>query len=116
MTSESSKSNLGLPRSVWALRFVSMFMDISSEMIHALLPIYLVTVLGTSTLTVGFIEGIAEATANITKIFSYYHAFVFIYYNVNQTGVHLRAFYIHCVPFRLVQCCAHFHCQHGKSI
>jgi len=47
-----------------------MFMDISSEMIHALLPVYLVTVLGTSTLTVGFIEGIAEATANITKIFS----------------------------------------------
>jgi MFS family permease len=47
-----------------------MFIDISSEMIHALLPIYLVTVLGTSTLTVGFIEGIAEATANVTKIFS----------------------------------------------
>jgi MFS family permease len=47
-----------------------MFMDISSEMIHALLPVYLVTVLATSTLTVGFIEGIAEATANITKIFS----------------------------------------------
>lgn len=45
-------------------------MDISSEMIHALLPIYLVTVLGASTLTIGFIEGIAEATANITKIFS----------------------------------------------
>ncbi|WP_425428290.1 MFS transporter [Bosea psychrotolerans] len=47
-----------------------MFMDISSEMIHALLPVYLVTVLGASTLTVGLIEGIAEATANITKIFS----------------------------------------------
>jgi MFS family permease len=47
-----------------------MLMDISSEMIHALLPIYLVTVLGTSTLTVGFIEGIAEATSMITKIFS----------------------------------------------
>jgi MFS family permease len=47
-----------------------MFMDISSEIIHALLPIYLVSVLGASTLTVGFIEGIAEATANITKIFS----------------------------------------------
>lgn len=47
-----------------------MFMDISSEMIHALLPIYLVTVLGASTLAVGFIEGVAEATANITKIFS----------------------------------------------
>src|SRR6266516_4154025 len=59
-----------IPRSIWALGFVSMLMDISSEMIHALLPIYLVTVLGTSTLTVGFIEGIAEATAMITKIFS----------------------------------------------
>lgn len=59
-----------IPRGVWALGFVSMFMDISSEMIHALLPVYLVTVLGTSTLTVGVIEGIAEATASITKIFS----------------------------------------------
>jgi len=47
-----------------------MLMDISSEMIHALLPVYLVTVLGTSMVTVGFIEGIAEATASITKIFS----------------------------------------------
>jgi MFS family permease len=47
-----------------------MLMDISSEMIHALLPIYLVTVLGTSALTVGIIEGIAEATAAITKVFS----------------------------------------------
>ncbi|UGA41462.1 MFS transporter [Bradyrhizobium quebecense] len=47
-----------------------MFMDISSEMIHALLPIYLATVLGASTLAIGFIEGVAEATANITKIFS----------------------------------------------
>ncbi|TAK50358.1 MAG: MFS transporter [Xanthobacteraceae bacterium] len=45
-------------------------MDISSEMIHALLPLYLVTVLGASTLEVGFIEGIAEATAMIVKIFS----------------------------------------------
>ncbi|MCB1503569.1 MAG: MFS transporter [Hyphomicrobiaceae bacterium] len=47
-----------------------MLMDISSEMIHALLPVYMVTVLGTSTLAVGIIEGIAEATAAITKIFS----------------------------------------------
>ncbi len=70
MTGESPTSILGLPRSVWALGFVSLFMDISSEMIHALLPIYLVTALGTSTLTIGFIEGVAEATANITKIFS----------------------------------------------
>ena len=59
-----------IPRSVWALGLVSLFMDLSSEMIHALLPLYLVTVLGASTLTVGFIEGVAEATASITKIFS----------------------------------------------
>ena len=59
-----------IPRGIWALGFVSMFMDISSEMIHSLLPVYLVTVLGTSALTVGFIEGIAEATASVTKIFS----------------------------------------------
>ncbi|MNM30014.1 Inner membrane transport protein YajR [compost metagenome] len=59
-----------IPRSVWALGFVSMFMDISSEMIHALLPLYMVTVLGTSVIAVGFIEGIAEATASITKVFS----------------------------------------------
>jgi len=59
-----------VPAGVWVLGFVSMLMDISSEMIHALLPIYMVTVLGTSTLSVGIIEGIAEATAAITKIFS----------------------------------------------
>jgi MFS family permease len=59
-----------IPAGIWALGFVSMLMDISSEMIHALLPIYLVTVLGTTALTVGIIEGIAEATASITKIFS----------------------------------------------
>jgi MFS family permease len=59
-----------IPKSIWALGFVSLFMDISSEMIHALLPVYLVTVLGTSNLTVGFIEGVAEAAAMITKIFS----------------------------------------------
>src|SRR2546426_7792062 len=59
-----------IPPAVWALGFVSLLMDISSEMIHALLPVYLVTVLGTSMVTVGFIEGIAEATASITKIFS----------------------------------------------
>jgi MFS family permease len=59
-----------IPSGVWIIGFVSMLMDISSEMIHSLLPIYLVTVLGTSTLTVGIIEGVAEATASITKVFS----------------------------------------------
>src|SRR4029078_611168 len=59
-----------IPGSVWALGLVSLFMDLSSETMHPLLPLYLVGVLGASALTVGFIEGIAEATASITKIFS----------------------------------------------
>lgn len=59
-----------IPTGVWALGFVSLFMDLSSEMIHALLPVYLVAVLGTSALTVGLIEGVAEATGQITRIFS----------------------------------------------
>lgn len=59
-----------IPGSVWALGLVSLFMDLSSEMIHALLPLYLVSVLGASTLQVGVIEGIAEATASISKVFS----------------------------------------------
>lgn len=59
-----------IPGSIWALGFVSMLMDMSSEMIHALLPIYMVAVLGTSVLAVGLIEGIAEATASIVKVFS----------------------------------------------
>jgi len=67
---KSSYSLTQIPKGVWVLGFVSMLMDVSSEMIHALLPVYLVTVLGTSMVTVGFIEGIAEATASITKIFS----------------------------------------------
>src|SRR3954467_2819655 len=59
-----------IPGGVWALGVVSRLMDLSSEMIHALLPLYLVTVMGASALTVGIIEGIAEATAHIVKIFS----------------------------------------------
>ncbi|CCM76276.1 MFS transporter [Rhizobium mesoamericanum] len=59
-----------IPKGVWALGFVSLFMDISSEMIHALLPVYMVGILGTSAFAVGLIEGIAEATAAITKVFS----------------------------------------------
>ncbi len=72
MTRGSARSRAlrGIPAGVWVLGFVSLLMDTSSEMIHALLPIYLVTTLGTSALTVGLIEGIAEATAAITKVFS----------------------------------------------
>ena len=69
-TSARRNSWHDIPTGVWALGFVSLLMDISSEMIHALLPVYMITVLGTSVLTVGIIEGIAEATASITKVFS----------------------------------------------
>lgn len=59
-----------IPTGIWALGLVSLFMDVSSEMIHSLLPVYLVGTLGASVTMVGVIEGIAEATANITKVFS----------------------------------------------
>lgn len=59
-----------LPRTVWMLGLVSLFMDMSSEFIHAVLPIYLTTMLGLSVLTVGMVEGIAEATASLMKVFS----------------------------------------------
>lgn len=59
-----------IPPGVWMLGFVSMLMDISSEMIHSLLPLFMVGVLGTSALTVGIIEGLAEATALMVKVFS----------------------------------------------
>ena len=59
-----------LPRNVVALGTVSLLMGISSTMILALLPAFLVEILGASVLWVGTIEGIAESTASITKIFS----------------------------------------------
>lgn len=59
-----------LPRTVWILGLVSLFMDMSSEFIHAILPIYLTATLGLSVLAVGIIEGIAEATASMMKVFS----------------------------------------------
>jgi MFS family permease len=55
---------------VWALGFVSLFMDVSSEMIHGLLPVFLVGSLGVSAAGLGLIEGVAESTAAITKLFS----------------------------------------------
>ncbi len=64
------KSEARVPRGVWVLGIVSMLMDISSEMIHALLPLYLTVGLGASVLVVGLIEGAAEATALVVKIFS----------------------------------------------
>ena len=59
-----------IPRGIWVLGFVSLLMDISSEMIHSLLPLFMVTTLGASALTIGLIEGAAESTALIVKVFS----------------------------------------------
>ena len=59
-----------LPAGVWALGFGSLFMDASSELVHSLLPIFMASVLGASMVTIGFVEGVAEAAASITKIFS----------------------------------------------
>ena len=59
-----------IPTGIWILGFVSLLMDISSEMIHSLLPLFLVTSLGASALMIGLIEGLAEATALIVKVFS----------------------------------------------
>lgn len=66
----AQRKSTGIPRTIWALGFVSMFMDISSEMIHSLLPVFLMTVLSASATYVGLIEGVAEATALITRAFS----------------------------------------------
>jgi MFS family permease len=61
-----------IPKTVWALGLVSLFMDLSSEIIHALMPLFLTVTLGASVAVVGAIEGIAEATASISKVFSGY--------------------------------------------
>ncbi len=59
-----------LPSGIWVLGFVSLFMDVSSELVHSLLPIFMTTVLGASMVTVGIIEGVAEGIAATTKVFS----------------------------------------------
>lgn len=59
-----------LPAGIWVLGFVSLLMDISSEMIHSLLPLFMVGTLGASALAVGLIEGLAESTALVVKVFS----------------------------------------------
>lgn len=70
MVGSVKNGRVALPAGVWVLGFVSMLMDISSEMIHSLLPLFLVGTLGVSVLAVGVIEGIAESTALISKVFS----------------------------------------------
>jgi MFS family permease len=67
---ECSSRTPHVPRNVWTLGFVSMFMDVSSEMIHSLLPVFVVSVLGASATTLGILEGVAEGAVNIVKIFS----------------------------------------------
>ncbi len=59
-----------IPSGIWVLGFVSLLMDVSSEMIHSLLPLFMVTTLGASAFAVGLIEGLAESTALIVKVFS----------------------------------------------
>jgi MFS family permease len=70
MSTLSQHATNRLPRTVWMLGLVSLFMDMSSELIHALLPVYMTTVLGLSVLSVGVVEGIAEATASMLKVVS----------------------------------------------
>lgn len=65
-------SRAPIPRTVWALGLVSFFMDVSSETIHALLPLFLTGALGVSVALVGVIDGVAESTAAIAKVFSGY--------------------------------------------
>ncbi len=59
-----------IPKGVWVLGGVSLLMDVSSEMIHCLLPLFMATTLGASVIIIGLIEGLAEATALILKVFS----------------------------------------------
>ncbi len=70
MVDPAKRGLAAIPRSVWVLGIVSLCMDVSSELIHSLLPLYLALGLGASALTIGIIEGIAEATALIVKVFS----------------------------------------------
>src|SRR5258705_7938575 len=69
-TKPTRRGLAAIPRGVWALGVVSLCMDLSSELVHALLPLYMAVGLGASTLTIGIVEGIAEATALIVKAFS----------------------------------------------
>lgn len=66
----AAPSRPAIPHTIWALGFVSLLMDLSSELVHALLPIYLVSTMGMSVAMLGLLEGAAEATALIVKVFS----------------------------------------------
>ncbi|MCM2323593.1 MAG: MFS transporter [Oligoflexia bacterium] len=66
----AEKNSPALPNSIWALGFVSLLMDVSSETVHGLLPVFLISTLGASFTTVGLIEGLGEGTALALKVFS----------------------------------------------
>lgn len=66
----TGSAQMHIPVGIWMLGFVSMLMDISSEMVHSLLPMFMVGTLGASAFTVGIVEGLAESTALIVKVFS----------------------------------------------
>lgn len=70
MTTKRSSTIGQIPRGVWVLGFVSLLMDVSSEMIHSLLPLFMASSLGASALAIGIVEGLGEATALIVKVFS----------------------------------------------
>ncbi len=72
MTSSHRESVQRIPRTVWALGLVSLLMDTSSEIVHALLPLFMTVQLGLSVAMIGLIDGVAEATASVTKLFSGY--------------------------------------------
>jgi MFS family permease len=69
-TPEAKPSVRNLPRNVWAVSLTSFFMDVSSEMVMYILPLFLANVLGVKTSVIGLIEGVAEATSSILKLFS----------------------------------------------
>ena len=70
ITHEKHNSIKNLPRNVWAVGFTSFFMDVSSEMVLNILPLFLANVLGIQTSIIGLIEGLAEATSSVLKLFS----------------------------------------------
>ena len=65
-----SKNNTRIPRNIWAVSLTSFFMDISSEMVINIIPLFLANVLGVKTAVIGLIEGVAESTASLLKLFS----------------------------------------------
>ena len=74
MSEPESPARRKIPRNIWALSGTSFFMDVSSEMILNVLPLFLANVLGVGTAVIGLIEGVAESTASLLKVFAGGHA------------------------------------------